>query len=203
MYCVKLKKSLYGLKQSGRTWYNRLKEFLLHKGYSNNDDYPCLFIKKSSTGFCFISIYVDDLNIIGNTEDIDEPHNHLKTDFEMKDWGKTKFCFGIQLKHLPSGILVHQAAYTQKVLEKFNMNKSYPSKTPIIVRSLDMEKDPFRLWEEGEEILRPEVPYLSAIGVFMYLTNCTRPDIIFAVNLLAQHNAAPTKRYWVRVKNIF
>jgi hypothetical protein len=35
MYCVKLVKSLYGLKQSGRMWYNRLKEFLINKGHSN------------------------------------------------------------------------------------------------------------------------------------------------------------------------
>jgi hypothetical protein len=48
-YCVKLNKSLYGLKQSGRMWYNRLSEFLLKKGYSNNDDCPCVFIKKSAT----------------------------------------------------------------------------------------------------------------------------------------------------------
>jgi hypothetical protein len=51
MYCVELNKSLYDLKQSGRMWYNRLKEFLLNKGYSNNDDCPCIFICKSSTGF--------------------------------------------------------------------------------------------------------------------------------------------------------
>ena len=202
-YCVKLNKSLYGLKQSGRMWYNRLSEFLLKRGYSNNDDCPCVFIKKSETGFCIISVYVDDLNIIGNTQDIDEARNHLKTEFEMKDLGKTKFCLGLQLEHLPSGILVHQTAYIQKILEKFNMDKSYPSKTPMVVRSLDVEKDQFRPRDDGEEILGSEVPYLSAVGALMYLANCTRPDIAFAVNLLARHSAAPTKRHWAGVKSIF
>src|SRR6266508_1301324 len=140
MYCVKLMKSLYGLKQSGRMWYNRLKEFLIQKGYSNNDDCPCVFIKKSSTGLCIISVYVDDLNIIENTQDIDEARNHLKTKFEMKDLGQTKFFLGLQLEHLPTGILIHQSAYIQKILEKLNMDKSYPSKTPMVVRSLDMNK---------------------------------------------------------------
>ena len=91
MFCVKLTKSLYGLRQSGRMWYNRMSEFLLQKGYSNSADWPCVFIK-SSTGFCIISVYVDDLNIIGSTPDIDEARNHLKMEFEMKDLGKTKFC---------------------------------------------------------------------------------------------------------------
>ena len=106
-YCVKLNKSLYGLKQSGRMWYNRLSEFLLQKGYINNDDCPCVFIKKSQTGFCIISVYVDDLNIIGNPHDINEARNLLKTEFEMKDLGQTKFCLGLQIEHLHSGILVH------------------------------------------------------------------------------------------------
>ena len=150
-------------------WYNRLSEFLLQRGYSNSADCPCVFIKKSSTGFCIISVYVDDLNIIGSTPDIDEARNHLKMEFEMKDLGKTKFCLGIQLEHLPSGIMVHQSAYIQKILEKFNMDKSYPSKTPMVVRSLDVEKDPFRPKDDGEEVLGPEVPYLSAVGALMYL----------------------------------
>ena len=72
MYCVKLKRSLYGLKQSERMWYNRLSEYLVQKGYSNSDDCPCVFIKRSSSGFCIISVYVDDINIIGNSESIDE-----------------------------------------------------------------------------------------------------------------------------------
>jgi hypothetical protein len=95
MYYVKLIKSLYGLKQLGRMWYNRLKEFLLNKGYSSNDDCSCVFIRKSTTGFCIISVYVDDLNIIGYTKDIDESRDHLKTEFKMKDLGRTKFYLGL------------------------------------------------------------------------------------------------------------
>jgi hypothetical protein len=97
MYCVKLQKLLYGLKQSGRMWYNRLSEFLLSKGYTKNDDCTCVFIKRSKVGFCIISVYVDNLNIIGNKLDIDETRHHLTTEFEMKDLGKTKFCLGLQL----------------------------------------------------------------------------------------------------------
>jgi hypothetical protein len=92
-------------------WYNRLKEFLLNKGYYNNDDCPCVFIHKSSTRFCIILVYVDDLNIIGTELDINEAWNHLKMEFKMKDLGKTKFCLGLQLEQLPTGILVHQSAY--------------------------------------------------------------------------------------------
>ena len=76
-------------------WYNRLSEFLKLKGYTNNDDYPCVFIKKSSIGFCIISVYVDDLNIIANEPDINEARHHLKTEIEMKDLGQTKFCLGL------------------------------------------------------------------------------------------------------------
>jgi hypothetical protein len=92
-------------------WYNRLKEFLLNKDYSNNDDYYCVFIRKSLTGFCIISVYVDDLNIIGTKLDINKAQDHLKTEFKMKDLGKTKFCLGLQLVYLPMGILVYQWAY--------------------------------------------------------------------------------------------
>jgi hypothetical protein len=98
---------------------------------------------------------------------------------------------------------VHQSACTQKILEKFNMDKSYPSNTPMVVWSLDVEKDPFILREDGEERLANEFPYLSAIGMLMYLANSTWPDISFAVNLLARYSVAPTKRHWVGVKNVF
>lgn len=72
----------------------------------------------------------------------------------------------------------------------------------MVVRSLAVKKDPFRPRETDEELLGPEVPYLRDIGVLMYLASHTRPDIAFAVNLLARYNSSPTRRHWNGVKHI-
>ena len=76
-------------------WYNRLIEFQLKKEYINNDAYPCVFIKKSLNRFCIISVYVDDINIIGTREEIEEASSCLKAEFEMKDLGKMKYYLGL------------------------------------------------------------------------------------------------------------
>ena len=54
----------------------------------------------------------------------------------------------------------------------------------MVVRSLEMETNQFRPHDVGQEILGPHYPYLSAIGVLMYLANCTKPDIAIVINLL-------------------
>jgi hypothetical protein len=51
-------------------------------------------------------------------------------------------------------------------------------------------------------VLGQEYPYISIIGVMMYLVNNTRPDIAFAVNYLTRHSAAPTMRHWNGINNI-
>jgi hypothetical protein len=71
----------------------------------------------------------------------------------MKDLGKTKFCLGLQIEHFQTGIIIHQSSYIKKVLEKFNMNKAYPQRTPMIVHALKEDKDPFRPKQEVEEVL--------------------------------------------------
>ena len=202
MYSLKLRRALYGLKQSGRMWYNRLSEYLIKNGYVNHPVCPCVFTKKSESGFAIIAVYVDDINLIGTPEEVSKAAIYLRREFEMKDLGKTKYCLGLQIEHCASGILVHQTTYTNKVLKRFNMDKSNPLSTPMIVRSLDTKKDPFRPLEDGEDLLGPEVPYLSAIGALLYLAQYTRPDIAFAVNLLARFSSAPTRRHWTGVKNI-
>jgi len=75
MYCIKLQKSLYGLKRSGRMWYNRLSwrdTRIMMTAHASS-------LKNHEQDFCIILVYFDDLNIIGNETDINEAHHHLKT----------------------------------------------------------------------------------------------------------------------------
>ncbi|KAG7594482.1 Integrase catalytic core [Arabidopsis thaliana x Arabidopsis arenosa] len=147
-------------------------------------------------------VYVDDLNILGNSGEIAQTVEYLKKEFEMKDLGKTKFCLGLQLEYVNNGILVHQKAYTEKVLKRFNMDQAHPLSSPMVVRSLGLDRDPFGPKKDEEEVLGPEVPYLSAIGALMYLASHTRPDICFAVNLLSRFSSCPTQRHWNGIKHL-
>ena len=53
------------------------------------------------------------------------------------------------------------------------MDNAHPLSTQMVVRSLDVNKDPFRPRMDDEELLGPEVPYLSAIRALMYLASHT------------------------------
>jgi hypothetical protein len=64
------------------------------------------------------------------------------------------------------------------------------------------EKNPFRLLKDDEEILSPEVLYLSAIKALMHLANYRRSEIAFTVNLLAIYNYTP-KKYTKIGSNIY
>ena len=145
---------------------------------------------------------MDDLNLIGTLKELNKTIDYLKKEFEMKDLRKTKYCLDLQIEHCLDGVLIHQSTHTEKVLKRFHMDKSHPLSSPMVVRSLEVTKDPFRPKEENEELLGLEVPYLSAIGALMYLANYTRPDIAFLVNLLARYCSAPTKRHWNRIKHV-
>ena len=81
------------------------------------------------------------------------------------------------------------------MLRRFNEDKAKSPSTPMVVWTLDAKRDPLLPKEDEEEILELEVPYLSAIGALLYLAQCTRLDISFAVNLLARYSNAPTCRH--------
>lgn len=83
------------------------------------------------------------------------------------------------------------------------MDKVHSLNTPMVVRSLDINKDPFRSYENDEGLVGAEISYLSAIRALMYLANNSRSDISFVVSLLARFNSSPTQRHSYGIKHIF
>ena len=83
-------------------------------------------LTKVATRFAIIAVYVDDLNLIGTSEEFIKTIDYLKKEFEIKDLGKTKYCLGLQIGHCSDGVLIHQSTYTEKVMKRFHRDKSYP-----------------------------------------------------------------------------
>ncbi|KAM1694807.1 hypothetical protein PS2_033598 [Malus domestica] len=176
-------------------WYNRLSEYLTSQGSVNNELCPCVFIKRSHSDFTIVAVYVDNMNLIETPKELARTAAHLKSEFEMKDLGRTQYYLSLEIEHRSDGILVHQTNYTHKVLRHFNEDKAKLSSTSMVIQLLNTKRDPFHPNEDDEEILEPEFPYLSAIGTLLYLAQCTKPDISFTVNLLARYNNAPTRKH--------
>ena len=65
----KLKKTLYGLKQSSRAWFGRLAKVIKEFGYKQSQGDHTLFIKHSAAGGVIaLLVYVDDIIVTGNDE---------------------------------------------------------------------------------------------------------------------------------------
>jgi Reverse transcriptase (RNA-dependent DNA polymerase) len=85
-HVCRLHKSLYGLKQSPRAWYQKLRDTLLELGFVTSVSDPSLFIFQHNNNIVYLLVYVDDLVITGNNNSI--LHHFvqlLDTYFTIKD----------------------------------------------------------------------------------------------------------------------
>ena len=98
-YVCKLKKSLYGLKQSPRQWYKRFDGFMIEIGYNRSPYDCCVYHSKLKNGsYIYLVLYVDDMLIaIENNSDIQRLKGLLSAKFEMKDLGAAKKILGMEI----------------------------------------------------------------------------------------------------------
>jgi hypothetical protein len=91
-HVYKLRKTLYGLKQAPRAWYERLRDFLLSKGFTMGKVDTTLFIKKIGKELFVLQIYVDDI-IFGsiNQDFYDEFRNMMAKEFDMSMIGELSY----------------------------------------------------------------------------------------------------------------
>ena len=200
---VRIQKAIYGLKQSGRLWYQNLTDYLMQQGFKANKYTPCVFVNRRGKQLVLIAIYVDDLNIFGTHEAVEKTVNLMKHKYKVKDYGRTPRCLGIELEHFEDGsVFLHMTSYTNRLLEKFAMSEAHPVSTPLIVRTLKPDQDEYGPRREDEAILPSEYPYITAVMSMSWLSLNARPDIKFSTHLLSRHSAEPTKRHWRGVKHM-
>ena len=118
----RLKRSLYGLKQVSWSWEKRFISFMEKAGLKNSTADPCLFYHTHEDSFLCIAIYVDDGLIVGNKdEEIEVFSGLLHEEFKITVGSLENF-LRMQIKCQSDGsISVSQEAYTNKILQKFNM----------------------------------------------------------------------------------
>ena len=125
-------------------WYNCLSEYLLKEGYRNDHISLSIYMKILENEFSIIVAFVDDINIVGTPNEFTKGIDYLKKEFKKKDLRRSKFFLGLQIMYLNKGVFVHQEASIMKVLKRFYIDKSHSLCTSMVVRSLDVDKDPFR-----------------------------------------------------------
>ena len=188
----KLKKSIYGLKQSPRCWNNALDGYLKSINLEQSNADPCIYTGPEGV---IVAVYVDDILIATETEEMMiKMKRSLSQKFEVKDLGELTSFLGVQVKQSSDGIWIGQPGYTSRILDKYQMKDAKPVSTPVDISSkmnIDSDSPPV------DELL-----YQSAVGSLLYLSSWTRPDIAFAVNTVAKYNSNPTMEHWKAVKRI-
>lgn len=180
----KLKKSLYGLKQAPRNWFSKLSSTLKGLDYIQSKADYSLFTLTTSKSITVVLVYVDDLLISGNClESINNLKRMLSSVFHMKDLGDLHYFLGLEIHRSQSGFFVSQQKYTLDLLEEYNLLHTKPLSLPLDIH--------LKLTPEKGDLLSDSQIYQRLLGRLIYLT-ITRPDITFAVHLLAQYMQKPT-----------
>jgi hypothetical protein len=191
----KLHKTLYGIKQAPRAWYECHKEFLLKNGFEIGKADSTLFIQRKGKYIFVCQIYVHDI-ILGSTNDkfCEEFSRIMTKRFEMSMIAELKFFLGFQIKQMKEGTFLCQTKYVKDMLERFDMADSKPTKTPITHNGhLDLD-------EEGKSVDQKVFRYM--IGSLIFLC-ASRPDVMLSVCMRARFQDNPKKCHLMAVKRIF
>ncbi|KAE8693888.1 putative pentatricopeptide repeat-containing protein [Hibiscus syriacus] len=189
----RLKKSLYGLKQSPRQWYKRFDSYMIKIGYNRCEYDCCVYVKSLDDGsFIFLLLYVDDMLIAAkNMDDVIGLKTLLSQEFDMKDLGAAKKILGMEICRDRDSrkLWLSQRGYVEKMLERFAMSSAKPVSTPLANHfKLSSEQCP-KTDKEAENMAK--VPYSNAVGCLMYAMVCTRPDLAHAVSQVCKYMSKP------------
>ena len=189
-YVWKLKKSLYGLKQSGQTWNKTFHTYLTTQNFVQLPVDPYMYIHNVNNQISIILLRVDDILIASKTEpEFMQIKTRLNSRFKMTDLGKLSWFLGIQFECENNTIKMNQSRY----IEKFSMADCKPCSTPC---EMDITKT------SDKVDLIDSKPYREIIDSLIYIMVATRLDICHSVTRLSQDLAKPNSFHLMKAKHI-
>jgi hypothetical protein len=194
---LKLKKSLYGLKQAGRQWHEHADAILKDIGFKQSDADPCLYVLNDAKNTIWLLLYVDDILMSSKSSSaLDNARRKLEDQVKIKVTDDALFYLGISMTRDRSKrtIALSQTAYINDILRRFGFSTSSANRVPMDTH-FDLPK------AVGESVDKTD--YQAAIGALLYLAIWTRPDISQAVIRLSQFSSDPRVPHLAAVKRVF
>ena len=203
MVC-KLKKTLYGLKQSPRAWNSKIDVYLETLQFQKSKADYSIYYRPDKTSPVLLALYVDDLIIAtNNLKVMEETKSSLSTKFKMTDLGELTYYLGIQINmdRATRTVTLNQSKYILDILRRFKMEECKPVSTPMET-NLNLTKNgsnPAHL----DSFESQKFPYQSMVGSLMYIMVGTRPDIAYSVGVVSQYLQNYGSDQITAVKRIF
>jgi hypothetical protein len=177
--------ALYGEKQSGKCWADRLTLILSDMSFKRCISDPCIFVRRTKDTFMVLCIYVDDIIIISNIKNEVENFKLKMLDYvqEIKDLGYLNKHLGIDIirDHEKKIIEISHDNYINDYLNNYISDndrvRTSPMGTSVKYRQLPSNND--------NESLLP------VLGKLRYTADRTRPDILVGCSIVASNAIKP------------
>ena len=203
---LRLKKTLYGLKQSGHRWYQKLSSIFDSFNFTKCSVDQAVFFKADTlkNEITVVAVHIDDCTIAAsNTHLIEDFKAGLCRHVKVTDLGKLHWMLSVEIKRDRKAITIHlsQRAYIDSILRHYNFDELKPLSSPMDPSiHLTTEQSPT---STAQHTIMCDKPYHEAVGALNWATLTTRPDITFAVATVTRFAANPGPAHWEAVKQIF
>ena len=194
--CLKLLKSLYGLKAAPKLWSELLRDFLITIGFIACISDQCVLYHTQF--LMFLVTFSDDIIVATKNERArTQVVDAIAARFKIKVLGKLSKYVGIEVSYGANGsISLCQQSYILSMLSRYNMADCKPVNTPAAPGATLLDAP-------SPNDADVSIPYKSAVGSLWYASRGTRPDIEYATNTAAQFASNFAAVHWQAVKRIF
>ncbi|KAH3901560.1 uncharacterized protein SCDLUD_001322 [Saccharomycodes ludwigii] len=197
----KLRKSLYGLRQSGYLWNQEISSFLIQIGFQEIEFWPSLY-QKNYDGVegikhtILLGLFVDDMVVVSSKEcDFKELVAMLNTRYTVKtvnDGGEPIYdILGLEIEYkVGSHLSMTMGKSLEEKLPKLGFNLSDKVTSLPLVYDFKL---PEKLKIDSVDLAEKIQKCRKAVGLLNYVVGKYRPDINFVVNVLASYQLYPTE----------